>query len=109
MTVYLAEGDDFMFTAIKTKGETSSQLTTYNITNLDAASAALFNKNGNNISVKTTGFYTFTLDTDSKTIEAKFDAEKQRDELVCFIDGNILGGKYGDFMEAVNEAKYKMT
>lgn len=109
LTVYLAEGDDFMFTAIKTKGETSSQLTTYNITNLDAASAALFNKSGNNISVKTTGFYTFTLDTDSKTIEAKFDAEKQRDELVCFIDGNILGGKYGDFMEAVNEAKYKMT
>ena len=108
LTVYLKQNEEFMFTKMSTKGDTHKQETTYNTTNLAEASKALFEGAGN-LKAKEAGYYTFVLDVDKKEISATLDKDTARVENNYFIDGNILGGKYGDYMKAEKQAKYKMT
>lgn len=114
LTVYLKENEQFMFTKIKTVGETSSQADTFNFGNVDTASAALFNEGGHaegahgNLIAKVAGYYTFVLDTETKTLSATLDTEKQREEMNYFVDGNILGGAWNDYQKAEKQEQYKM-
>ena len=108
LEVYLTEGDQIMFTAMSTKGEETSQKTTYNINNLDTESAKLFDGQGN-CTVKTSGYYTFVLDVENEKISAKLDTTKEREEFVYFIDGTILGGNYGAYQTATDKSKYRLV
>ena len=78
LTVYLKAGDQVMFTSLNVDRETGESTvgTTYiNVTNLDEESASLFTAAGNNMTVNTSGEYTFTYDADSKTLSAALDED----------------------------------
>lgn len=106
LTVYLAEGDEFMFTQMKTKAGVSLQGLTFNIKNLDTESAKLFDGTGN-CKVKTSGYYTFELDAENKTIKATLDTEKERTEMKYFLDGKFGTTNWGDYQKKQEE--YKLT
>lgn len=108
LTVYLAEGDQVMFTQMRTKDGVSLQGLTFNMTNLDAESAKLFDGQGN-CEVKTSGYYTFVLDVESKTISATLDTEKERAEMKFFLDGKFGETNWGDYQKTENQQKYQLV
>lgn len=107
LTVQLKANEEFMFMGAVTKGDEIKENSQYfNITNVDEASLDLFTGTGN-IKTKEAGKYTFVLDPESKTISATKSAADET-EYNYFIDGSILGGKWGDYQKSENQAKYKM-
>lgn len=115
LKVQLKAGEEFMFMGAVTKGDEIKENSQYfNITNVDEASIALFTgktdetgKLVGNIKTKEAGIYDFVLDPESKTISATKSAADET-EYNYFIDGTILGGKWGDYQKSENQAKYKM-
>lgn len=94
LTVYLKAGDQVMFTSLNVDRETgeSSVGTTYiNVTNLDEESASLFTAAGNNMTVNTSGEYTFTYDADSKTLSAALDEDATLVQADYYLDGSFGG------------------
>lgn len=116
LKVQLKAGEEFMFMGAVTKGDEIKENSQYfNITNVDEASIALFTgktdetgKLVGNIKTKEAGIYDFVLDPESKTISATKSAADET-EYNYFIDGTILGGKWGDYQKSEHQAKYKMT
>ena len=94
LTVYLKAGDHVMFTSLNVDRETGESTvgTTYiNVTNLDEESASLFTAAGNNMTVNTSGEYTFTYDADSKTLSAALDEDATLVEADYYLDGSFGG------------------
>ena len=94
LTVYLKAGDQVMFTSLNVDRETGESTvgTTYiNVTNLDEESASLFTAAGNNMTVNTSGEYTFTYDADSKTLNAALDEDATLVEADYYLDGSFGG------------------
>ena len=94
LTVYLKAGDQIMFTSLNVDRETGESTvgTTYiNVTNLDEESASLFTAAGNNMTVNTSGEYTFTYDADSKTLSAALDEDAMLVEADYYLDGSFGG------------------
>ena len=94
LTVYLAAGDQVMFTSLNVDRETGESTvgTTYiNVTNLDEESASLFTAAGNNMTVNTSGEYTFTYDADSKTLSAALDEDATLVQADYYLDGSFGG------------------
>ena len=94
LTIYLKAGDQVMFTSLNVDRETGESTvgTTYiNVTNLDEESASLFTAAGNNMTVNTSGEYTFTYDADSKTLSAALDEDATLVEADYYLDGSFGG------------------
>ena len=94
LTVYLKAGDQVMFTSLNVDRETGESTvgTTYiNVTNLDEESASLFTAAGNNMTVNTSGEYTFTYDADSKTLSAALDEDAAPLQADYYLDGSFGG------------------
>ena len=94
LTVYLKAGDQVMFTSLNVDRETGESTvgTTYiNVTNLDEESASLFTAAGNNMTVNTSGEYTFTYDAESKTLSAALDEDATLVEADYYLDGSFGG------------------
>ena len=94
LTVYLKAGDQVMFTSLNVDRETGESTvgTTYiNVTNLDEESASLFTAAGNNMTVNTSGEYTFTYDADSKTLSAVLDEDAAPLQADYYLDGSFGG------------------
>lgn len=94
LTVYLKAGDQVMFTSLNVDRETGESTvgTTYiNVTNLDEESASLFTAAGNNMTVNTSGEYTFTYDADSKTLSAALDEDAPPLQADYYLDGSFGG------------------
>lgn len=94
LTVYLKASDQVMFTSLNVDRETGESTvgTTYiNVTNLDEESASLFTAAGNNMTVNTSGEYTFTYDADSKTLSAALDEDATLVEADYYLDGSFGG------------------
>lgn len=94
LTVYLKAGDRVMFTSLNVDRETGESTvgTAYiNVTNLDEESTSLFTAAGNNMTVNTSGEYTFTYDADSKTLNAALDEDATLVEADYYLDGSFGG------------------
>lgn len=94
LTVYLKAGDQVMFTSLNVDRETGESTvgTTYiNVTNLDEESASLFTAAGNNMTVNTSGEYTFTYDADSKTLSAALNEDAAPLQADYYLDGSFGG------------------
>lgn len=94
LTVYLKAGDQVMFTSLNVDRETGESTvgTTYiNVTNLDEESASLFTAAGKNMTVNTSGEYTFTYDADSKTLSAALDEDATLVQADYYLDGSFGG------------------
>lgn len=105
MSIYLKEGDQFMFTSqvtqIESSGTTSSTGSEYIKSNaLTAESRTLvsgYTEAGGNMTAVASGMYTFTYDSTAKTLAVTFEDETPA---ACdyYLDGNFGGHNYGDFM-----------
>lgn len=94
LTVYLKAGDQVMFTSLNVDRETGESTvgTAYiNVTNLDEESASLFTAAGNNMTVNTSGEYTFTYDAESKTLSAALDEDATPLQADYYLDGSFGG------------------
>ena len=94
LTIYLKAGDQVMFTSLNVDRETGESTvgTTYiNVTNLDEESASLFTAAGNNMTVNTSGEYTFTYDAESKTLSAALDEDATPLQADYYLDGSFGG------------------
>lgn len=112
MSVYLKEDDQFMFTSRVTKiedGETSYSTGSEYIKaeNLDDASSSYVGGESGNMTALANGTYTFTYDSDAKTLSVAFDATAVPAAYDYYIDGTFDGNNYGDFITSPDE--FKMT
>lgn len=112
MSVYLKEDDQFMFTSRVTKiedGETTYSTGSAYIRaeNLDDASSSYVGGESGNMTALANGTYTFTYDSDAKTLSVAFDATAVPAAYDYYIDGTFDGNNYGDFITSPDE--FKMT
>ncbi len=92
LSVYLKEGEEFLFTSINTVGDVSTTGTDYlRATNLDEASKAYLDGTGN-MTAKASGMYTFTYDVESKVLSVAFDGSATLPEADYYIDGTFADG-----------------
>ena len=114
MSVYLKEGEEFMFTSRVTQiedGETSYSTGSEYIKaeNLDDASSAYVSGESGNMTALASGTYTFTYDSDAKTLSVAFDAQTVPAVYDYYLDGNFDGNNYGDFITSPDEFKLTET
>ncbi len=116
MSIYLKEGDEFMFTSRITKiedGETTytTGADTIKAGNLDEASAAYVGGDSGNMTALASGTYTFTYDKDAKTLSVAFDADEKPAAQDYYLDGDFLDGanKYGAFIDDPDSYKLVET
>ncbi len=115
LSVYLKEGEEFMFTSQVTKiedGETSVSVGSEYIksNNLTEASRALvdgYTEAGANMKAKKSGTYTFVYDSTAKTLTVTCDETAKPAACDYYLDGNFNGGNYGDFIQTPD--KFKLT
>lgn len=112
LSVYLKEGEEFMFTSRVTKiedGVTSSSVGAEYIkaNALTDASKAYVDGDTGNMTAKTTGQYTFTYNSTSKELSVTVDTSVTPASYDYYLDGNFDGGNYGDFI--TSPANFKLT
>ena len=96
LTVYLREGEEFMFTSLVTEDGASTAGSEYiRFENLDEASRGLFTGSGNIVASKS-GTYTFTYNETSKVLSANLVSEEPMGECDFYIDGNFDGHSWND-------------
>lgn len=96
LTIYLREGEEFMFTSQVTENGVASVGSEYiRFENLDADSQALFTGSGNIIASKS-GTYTFTYNETTKVLSATLDSEESMQSCDFYIDGNFDGHSWND-------------
>lgn len=106
LTIYLREGEEFMFTSLVTENGASSVGSEYiKFENLDEESKALFTGAGNIVASKG-GTYTFTYNESTKVLSATLDSEEAMAACDFYIDGNFDGHSWNDTY--YNES-YKFT
>ncbi|MEG1520735.1 MAG: SusF/SusE family outer membrane protein, partial [Clostridia bacterium] len=94
LKIYLAKGDEFMFTSRNTIGSTVSTGTDYlRFTNLDDVSKKLFTATkSQNIIANAAGTYTFSYDKKSKVLKATLDEKELPVKADYYIDGTFAEG-----------------
>ena len=116
MSIYLNEGEEFMFTSRITKIEDGE--TTYTTgadaikaENLDEASAAYVGGDSGNMTALASVTYTFTYDKDAITLSVAFDADEKPAAQDYYLDGDFLDGanKYGAFIDDPDSYKLVET
>ena len=106
LTIYLREGEEFMFTSRITENGTAAVGSEYiRYQNLDEASQALFTGSGNIVASKS-GTYTFTYNETTKVLSATLDSEDPLPERDFYIDGNFSGHSWND---TYYDPDYKFT
>ena len=96
LTIYLREGEEFMFTSLVTENGVSAVGSEYiKFENLDDASKALFTGSGNIVASKG-GTYTFTYNETTKVLSATLDSEDPMQACDFYIDGNFDGHSWND-------------
>lgn len=96
LTIYLREGEEFMFTSLVTENGASSVGSEYiKFENLDDAGKALFTGSGNIVASKG-GTYTFTYHETTKVLSAALDSEDPMQACDFYIDGNFDGHSWND-------------
>ena len=106
LTIYLREGEEFMFTSLVTENGVSAVGSEYiKFENLDDASKALFTGSGNIVASKG-GTYTFTYNETTKVLSATLDSEDPMQACDFYIDGNFDGHSWND---TYYNADYKFT
>lgn len=96
LTLYLREGEEFMFTSLVTENGESSVGSEYiRYQNLDEESKSLFTGTNNMIASKS-GTYTFTYSETTKVLSVKLDNEEPMLECDYYIDGNFDGHTWND-------------
>ena len=96
LTIYLREGEEFMFTSLVTENGATSVGSEYiKFENLDDASKALFTGSGNIVASKG-GTYTFTYNEATKVLSATLDSEDPMQACDFYIDGNFDGHSWND-------------
>lgn len=96
LTIYLREGEEFMFTSLVTENGVSAVGSEYiRFENLDDASKTLFTGSGNIVASKG-GTYTFTYNETTKVLSATLDSEDPMQECDFYIDGNFDGHSWND-------------
>lgn len=106
LTIYLNEGEEFLFTSLVTEDGVSSVGSEYiRYQNLDEAGKALFTGSGNMVASKS-GTYTFTYNESSKVLSATLDSEEAMTKCDFYIDGNFDGHSWND---TYYNADYRFT
>lgn len=96
LTIYLREGEEFVFTSLVTENGASSVGSEYiKFENLDDAGKALFTGSGNIVASKG-GTYTFTYNETTKVLSAALDSEDPMQACDFYIDGNFDGHSWND-------------
>ena len=100
LSIFLREGEQFMFHTIRTNtatGETSDGGIYINYNNLDEASQALFThpENGTNILANADGMYTFTYTTATEVLKATVDTTATLQVGDYYINGTIASDEAG--------------
>lgn len=96
LTIYLREGEEFMFTSLVTEDGLSSVGSEYiRYENLDEESMALFTGPGN-LTASKSGTYTFIYDESTKVLSATLDSEEPMQACDYYIDGNFDGHSWND-------------
>lgn len=113
MSIYLNQGEEFMFTSrltkISDKGEEVSKGSEYiKAENLTDESKTLIEGTSGNMKAKASGMYTFTYNKSAKTLAVTFDAAGKLAEYDYYLDVN-LNGKFGAFIDAPNDYKLVET
>ncbi len=92
LSVYLKEGEEFLFTSLNTVGETTTTGTEYlRATNLDEASKAYLDGTANMVA-KAAGIYNFTYTADTTVLSVTFDATATLTDADYYIDGTFAEG-----------------
>lgn len=106
LTIYLREGEEFMFTSLVTENGESAVGSEYiKFENLDEDSQALFTGSGNIVASKA-GTYTFTYNESTKVLSATLDSEEAMQACDFYIDGNFDGHSWND---TYYDEAYKFT
>lgn len=111
LTVYLKEGDEFMFSSMDNfaDGSTSTGTEYLRATNLDEASKAFVGSNANaNILAKASGSYTFTYTEATKVLSVAFDGGVTPVPTDYYIDGTFSEG-VADWSGYCFNADFKLT
>ncbi len=108
LSIYLVEGDEFMFASQVTTDNKVSAGTTYiKASNLDAASKTFVDGDKGNMKAKMSGKYTFNYDSQAKTLSVTCDKNEVYKALDFYLDGTYKGGKWGDYQK--NAAQHKLV
>lgn len=113
LSVYLKEGEEFMFTSLVTKLENGQSASSVGATyikagNLDESAKQYVSGDSGNITAKAAGLYTFTYNEESAVLSVAFDGSYTPAALDYYIDGDIgTGGAWNAFVTAPD--KYKLT
>ncbi len=92
LSVYLKEGEEFLFTSINTvDGESTTGTEYLRATNLDEASKAFLDGTAN-MKAKAAGTYTFTYTASTKVLSVTFDANAGLPDADYYIDGTFAEG-----------------
>lgn len=112
MTIYLKEGEEFMFTS--RVAVTKDGVTTYSdgtdcikAENLTAESKAFIDGEKNNMTAKKSGMYTFSYDNTTKKAAVTFE-EKAPTAMEYYVDGDCWGN-WNLFADPDKTADYKLT
>ncbi len=110
LSVYLKEGEEFLFTSQNTIGTEVGTGTEYiRATNLDdAGKAYLDQKPSANMVAKAAGTYTFTYTAATKVLSVSFDANQTPVATDYYIDGTFAEG-VADWSGYCFNADYKLT
>ena len=112
LEVYLAAGDEIMFTSLNVDRETgeSSVGTSYiRGTNLDTASQQYFTAYQNNMTVAASGLYTFTYDASTEVLSVTFDETGTLTEYDYYLDGAIGSSSWGSYPNEGGTYTYQLT
>lgn len=116
MTVYLKQGEQFMFASQITKvenGVTTKTDGTFTIKaqQLDEASCSYVDgynaTTNNNMTAKAAGQYTFSYNKTTQKLSVTFDGTKAPEAMDYYIDGNAVADKWNEFVNT--PANYKLA
>lgn len=109
LSVYLKEGEEFMFTSRNTIGGQSSTGAVYlRASNLDEASKAYLGGTTNNMTALASGTYTFTYNSQTEVLSVTFDAANVPAPADYYIDGTF-NPELTDWSDYCFNPDYKLT
>lgn len=109
LTVYLEEGEEFMFTSRNTiGGEVSVGAVYLRASNLDEDSRQYLGGTTNNMTALASGTYTFTYNSETEVLSATFDADTVPEPADYYIDGTF-NPELTDWSDYCFNEDYKLT
>lgn len=95
LSIYLEEGEEFMFGSANTAtdGTVAAGTASIKFENLDEVSGKLFSESGGNLKANAAGMYTFSYNDESKELSVSFDDEKAATQEDYYLDGTFGDGQ----------------